>query len=113
MNKRKAIVEKIVRGLILLMLGIGIGFMITSSSDCKRQLQERQLYAQNAYNLGKAEYLGLSMMPPEEATEFQLKIQRIINSELTLEEQEEAMEEIFQILQEYIAGEEEPILSGL
>ena len=71
-------------------------------------VEERQKYAENAYNLGKTEYLAISIMSPEEATQFQEMIQKIMNSELTLEEQEDKIEEVFKILQEYIAGEEEP-----
>ena len=69
--------------------------------------KEKQPYAENAYNLGKAEYLGLSVMKPEKAVEFQEDIQEIIKSNLTLEEQEKRMDQILQTLQEYIAGESE------
>lgn len=75
MDKRKAIVERIVRALILLIIGIGIGIMITSS-NYKERMQERQEYAQNAYNLGKAEWLAILNMPPEEATELQEKLKK-------------------------------------
>lgn len=107
MDKRKAIVEKIVRALILVIIGIGIGIVVTSS-NYKERMQERQEYAQNAYNLGKAEWLAILNMPPEEAAKLQEKIEEVINSELSLKEQEEVMDEIFQIIEKYIAGEEEP-----
>lgn len=65
--------------------------------------KEKQPYAENAYNLGKAEYVGLSVMRPEEAVEFQADIQEIIQSNLTLEEQGKRIEEVLQKLEEYIA----------
>lgn len=65
---------------------------------------EKQSYAENAYNLGKAEFLAVSIMRPEDAAEFQNKIQQIIDSDMTLEEQKKKIDEIFQILEEYIAG---------
>lgn len=69
--------------------------------------KEKQPYAENAYNLGKAEYIALSIMKPEEAAEIQKEIQQIITSNLTLEEQKKKIDEIFQTLQEYIAGKGE------
>ena len=65
--------------------------------------KEKQPYAENAYNLGKAEYVGLSVMKPEEAVEFQADIQEIIQSNLTLEEQGKRIEAVLQKLEEYIA----------
>ena len=53
------------------------------------------------------EYLALTVMKPEDAAEFQKEIQQIITANLTLEEQEEKIDEIFQTLEEYIAGEGE------
>lgn len=108
MDKRKAIVEKILRGLILLIIGIAMGSIMMESFNSKEYLQERQKYAQNAYNLGKAEWLAILNMPPEKATKLQEKIEEVMNSELSLKEQEKVMEEVFQIIEKYIAGEEEP-----
>ena len=65
--------------------------------------KEKQKYAENAYNLGKLEYLALTVMKPEDAAEFQKEIQQIITANLTLEEQEEKIDEIFQTLEQYIA----------
>ena len=107
MDKRKAIVEKILRGLILLITGIIIGSIMLESFNSKEYLKERQKYAQNAYNLGKAEWLAILNMPPEEAAKLQEKIQQAMDSELSLKEQEKVMEEVFQIIEQYIAGEEE------
>ena len=75
--------------------------------------KEKQPYAENAYNLGKAEYLGVTVMKPEEAAKFQEDIQEVINSSLTLEEQEKRVEQILQTLQEYITGEEESSENGM
>lgn len=96
MDKREAIGERIVKcfvvgtvAIVALVIGVIIG------------VQEKQQYALNAYNLGIAEYVGLENMPQEESAEFQRKIQEIVNSELSLKEQEEARDEIFAILSEY------------
>ena len=75
--------------------------------------KEKQPYAENAYNLGKAEYWGVTVMKPEEAAKFQEDIQEVINSSLTLEEQEKRVEQILQTLQEYITGEEESSENGM
>lgn len=96
MEKRKAIGERIVQCIVVVTVAIGalgVGAMIGA--------HEKQQYALNAYNLGIAEYVGLENMPQEESAEFQRKIQEIVNSELSLKEQEEAMDEIFAILSEY------------
>lgn len=96
MDKRKAIVERVGKCIgvaIVVIVALVVGVMIG--------VQEKQQYALNAYNLGIAEYVGLENMPQEESAEFQRKIQKIVNSELSLKEQEEAMDEIFAILSEY------------
>ncbi len=93
MEKREAIVVKVLKYFIVALVALVIGAIIG--------LQERQEYAQNAYNLGKAEYVGLENMPQEKSAEFQRKIQEIMNSELSLKEQKEAMDEILDILSEY------------
>ena len=103
MGKRKAIGEKAPKYLLVatvaivaLVMGVAI-----ASFYYEERLQERQEYAQNAYNLGKAEYVGLENMPQEKSAEFQRKIAEIMNSELSLEEQKEAMDEVYDILGEY------------
>ena len=103
MEKRKAIGEKAPKYLLVatvaivaLVMGVAI-----ASFYYEERLQERQEYAQNAYNLGKAEYVGLENMPQEKSAEFQRKIAEIMNSELSLEEQKEAMDEVYDILGEY------------
>lgn len=102
MDKRKAIgiVMQGVKYLCVAIVSIVAGVMIASNSY-EEKLQDKQEYAQNAYNLGKAEYLGLEKLPPEEIDAFQEKIWNIMNSELSLQEQEKAMDEIFLILQKY------------
>ena len=102
MDKRKAIgiVMQGVKYLCVAIVSIVAGAMIASNSY-EEKLQDKQEYAQNAYNLGKAEYLGLEKLPPEEIDAFQEKIWKIMNSELSLQEQEKAMDEIFLILQKY------------
>lgn len=95
------------RKAIGVVLGLIVGICATILVMNATVLTERQQYAVNAYNLGKAEYLGVSVMSPEEAAQFQERIQEIMNSELTLEQQEEKIEEVFKVLQEYIAGEGE------
>lgn len=97
--KRKAIV-KVCKYLGVAMVALIVESMITSAIYEER-LQERQQYAQNAYNLGKAEYLGADKIPPEKFGDFQRKIQQTVNSSLSLQEQEKAMEEIYSILLEY------------
>ena len=93
MEKREAIVVKVLKYFTVAIVALVVGAMIG--------LYEKQEYAQNAYNLGKAEFVGLENMPQEESAEFQRKIQEIMNSELSLKEQEEAMDEILDILSEY------------
>lgn len=100
MSKRKAIVEKGIESFCVAIVALVVGVLIASASY-KERLQERQQYAQNAYNLGIAEYLGLAKMSPEDGAEFQKKIQEIVNAQLSLQEQEKAMVEIYTILQEY------------
>lgn len=100
MNKRKAIVVKWIEIGFATIVALVAGVFIASSSYEER-LQERQQYAQNAYNLGKAEYLGLAKMSPKDGAEFQKKIEEIVNAQLSLQEQKEAMVEIYTILQEY------------
>lgn len=103
MEKRKAIGEKAPKYLLVATVAIValvVGVAI-ASFYYEERLQERQEYAQNAYNLGKAEYVGLENMPQEKTAEFQRKIAEIMNSELSLEEQKEAMDEVYDILGEY------------
>lgn len=103
MDKRKAIGIVVIQGvkyLCVAIVAIVVGVMIASNTY-EEKLQDKQEYAQNAYNLGKAEYLGLEKLPPEETDAFQEKIQEIMNSELSLQEQEKAMDEIFLVLQRY------------
>ena len=103
MDKRKAIGIGVIQGvkyLCVAIVAIVVGVMIASNTY-EEKLQDKQEYAQNAYNLGKAEYLGLEKLPPEETDAFQEKIQEIMNSELSLQEQEKAMDEIFSVLQRY------------
>ena len=103
MDKRKAIGIVVIQGvkyLCVAIVAIVVGVMIASNTY-EEKLQDKQEYAQNAYNLGKAEYLGLEKLPPEETDAFQEKIQEIMNSELSLQEQEKAMDEIFSVLQRY------------
>ena len=93
MKKREAIVVGAFKYLCVAIVALVIGAIIG--------LHEKQEYAENAYNLGKAEYVGLENMPQEESAEFQKKIQEIMNSELSLKEQEEAMDEIWTMLGQY------------
>lgn len=99
MKKREAIVVGL-KYFCVVILAFVVGVAI-ASFYYEERLQERQKYAQNAYNLGKAEYVGLENMPQEKTAEFQRKIAKIVNSELSLEEQEKAMDEIFSLLGEY------------
>ena len=59
MNKRKAIVVKWIEIGFATIVALVAGVFIASSSY-KERLQERQQYAQNAYNIGKAEYFPIA-----------------------------------------------------
>lgn len=67
--------------------------------------EDRQEYAENAYELGLAESLAVLLMPPEEAAEVQEIIHEAMSQELSLEEQEEVTEKVFEMLSEYITTE--------
>lgn len=64
--------------------------------------EDRQEYAENAYELGLAESLAVLLMPPEEAAEVQDIIHQAMERELSLEEQEKVLNQVFERLSEYI-----------
>lgn len=97
--------KRLVIGMVVGVVALGVCGCTSLKSDaqikeeCK---EERQEYAKNAYNLGVAEALVVTLMPPEEAAEVQSIIHQAMNQELSLEEQEKVLEEVFSCLSEYI-----------
>ena len=95
--------KRLVIGIIVGVMTLGVcGCSLKSDAEIK---EERQEYAENAYELGLAEALAVALMPPEESAEVQEIIHKAMSQELSLEEQEEVTEEIFSMLSEYITTE--------
>lgn len=94
-----------------LVIGISI-LVLTVSGVCGCSLKEstetsleRQEYANNAYKLGLAEALAVMVMPVEEAAKVQEIVHQAMEQELSLEEQEQVLDKVFELLNEYITTE--------
>ena len=81
---------------------LSMGLWGCSLNETPTETSDRQEYAENAYELGLAESLAVLLMPPEEAAEVQDIIHQAMERELSLEEQEKVLNQVFERLSEYI-----------
>ncbi len=96
--------KRLVIGMVVVITSGAMALYGCRGSNPKTQeiQADRQEYAQNAYQLGLAESLAVMLMPPEESREVQDIIHQTIEQELSLEEQEKVLDEVFGLLSEYI-----------
>ena len=85
---------------------LSMGLWGCSLNETPTETSDRQEYAENAYELGLAESLAVLLMPPEEAAEVQDIIHQAMERELSLEEQEKVLNQVFERLSEYITTDE-------
>lgn len=96
--------RRLVIGVSVVILSMGLWGC--SLNETPTETSDRQEYAENAYELGLAESLAVLLMPPEEAAEVQDLIHQAMEQELSLEEQEKVLDEVFGLLSEYITTDE-------
>lgn len=92
--------RRLVIGVSVIILSMGLWGC--SLNETPTETSDRQEYAENAYELGLAESLAVLLMPPEEAAEVQDIIHQAMERELSLEEQEKVLNQVFERLSEYI-----------
>ena len=92
--------RRLVIGVSVVILSMGLWGC--SLNETPTETSDRQEYAENAYELGLAESLAVLLMPPEEAAEVQDIIHQAMERELSLEEQEKVLNQVFERLSEYI-----------
>ena len=94
--------KRLVIGMVVVITSCAIALCGCGMSKADETQNDRQKYAQNAYQLGLLESMAVMVMPPEEAAELQDIIHQAMEQELSLEEQEKVLDEVFGLLSEYI-----------
>ena len=94
--------KRLVIGMVVVITSGAMALYGCGMTKAEETQNDRQQYAQNAYQLGLVESMAVMVMPPEEAAELQDIIHQAMEQELSLEEQEKVLDEVLGILREYI-----------
>ena len=94
--------KRLVIGMVVVITSVAMALYGCGMTKAEETQNDRQQYAQNAYQLGLVESMAVMVMPPEEAAELQDIIHQAMEQELSLEEQEKVLDEVFGLLSEYI-----------